>query len=71
MGISSDSASSLVELIDDQLLAAHMIDRAADPAGASAVLGDELTTFVDDPTTARRLDHPRHLAQIVQLIEQL
>ena len=37
----------LVELVDDQLLAVHQIDRADDPDAARTVLGDELYAFVD------------------------
>jgi hypothetical protein len=62
---------NLVELIDDQLLAVHLIDRAVDPATAHAVLGDALSTFVQDPDTARLLDKPRYLTTTVTLIEQL
>lgn len=62
---------TLVELIDDQLLAVHLIDRSVDPAAAHAVLGDELTTFVEDPDTARLLDKPRFLTTTVTLIERL
>jgi len=63
--------ASLVELIDDQLLAVHSIDRSVDPAAADEVLGDELSEFVRDPATARRLDTPRLLAHTVTLIERL
>jgi hypothetical protein len=62
---------TLVELIDDQLLAGHLIDRAVDPAAAHALLGDELSTFVQDPDTARLLDKPRYLTTTVTLIERL
>ena len=61
----------LVELIDDQLRAVHLIDRSVDPGAAHAVLGDELSTFVQDPDTARLLLKPRYLTTTVTLIEQL
>lgn len=62
---------NLIELIDDQLLAVHLIDRSADPAAASAILGDDLSTFVQDPGTAQLLDKPRYLTTTITLIERL
>lgn len=62
---------SLVELIDDQLLAAHDIDRRRNPTDARAVLGPELAAFVDDEHSAEVLARPRTLVRIVTLIEQL
>ncbi len=63
---------SLVSVIDDQLRAAHQIDRTTDPSGAHAVIGDELQTFIDDPASAaERLARPRALDRILALIEQL
>ncbi|WP_040495613.1 hypothetical protein [Ilumatobacter nonamiensis] len=75
-GRSSDDSfellrASLVELIDDQLLAVHEIDRLSDPAAASQVLGPELTRFVEDERTVKQLARPRSLDRIVTLIEQL
>lgn len=63
--------SNLVGLIDDQLECAHHIDRAADPDAARAVLGDELTAFVEDPDSARVLTEPRSLDHILTLIERI
>ena len=63
--------AGLVELVDDQLQAAHHVDRTEDPATARAVLGDELAAFVDDPRTAHALARPQHLDHILSLIEQI
>jgi len=63
--------ASLVELIDDQLRAAHRIDRVDDPDAARAVLGNELSAFVDDPGAAHALARPNQLDHILTLIEQL
>jgi hypothetical protein len=63
--------ASLVELVDDQLRSAHQIDRVEDPDKARAVLGDELSAFVDDPRTAHVLAEPRQLDRILTLIEQI
>lgn len=61
----------LVELLDDQLAAAHGIDRATDPAAARAILGDELFSFATDPTAARSIAKRRNLEGIVARIEAL
>ncbi|MGB0112695.1 MAG: hypothetical protein WBP59_05705, partial [Ilumatobacteraceae bacterium] len=63
--------ASLVELIDDQLLSAHQIDRHADPAAARAALGPQLSEFVDDDRVASQLSRPRVLADVLTRIEQL
>jgi hypothetical protein len=63
--------ASLVELIDDQLRAAHQIDRAEDPDSARAVLGAELSAFVDDPGAAHALARPNQLDRILTLIERI
>ena len=63
--------ATLVDVIDDQLVAVHEIDRSADPAAAAAVLGPELAAFVDDPHAARRLARTRDLDRLVTLIERL
>ena len=64
--------TSLVELVDDQLLAVHQIDRADDPDAARAVLGDELYDVRRRPrhrpaSSAR----PRSLDHILTLIERI
>lgn len=61
----------LIELIDDQLIAAHQLDRQADPTGARAALGPRLSVFVDDPKSVRDLTRPAELDRILTLIEQL
>jgi hypothetical protein len=63
--------TTLVDLVDDQLRAAHQIDRGEDPDAARAVLGDDLYAFVDDPGPADELADPRQLDRIVTLIEQI
>ncbi len=62
---------NLVELIDDQLVHAHGIDRRTAPADAEAVIGTELHRFVEDPEAAKALSRPRDLDRIVTLIEQI
>jgi len=63
--------ASLVDLVDDQLIAAHQIDRTEDPDAARKVIGDELYAFVEGTATARRLAQPRSLDHILTLIEQI
>ena len=63
--------AGLVELVDDQLRAAHHIDRVDEPDKARAVLGDELAAFVTDPQTAHALARPQQLDHILSLIEQI
>lgn len=62
---------SLIELIDDQLLAAHDVDRHGDRGAADVILGPELERFITDESTAQELAKPRHLAAILTLIEQI
>lgn len=63
--------ASLVDLIDDQLLAVHGIDRAHDPDAARVVLGPELARFVATGQPPSRFTDVRVLRPIVQRIEQL
>ena len=63
--------SSLVDLVDDQLRAVYHIDRARDPGGASAVLGPDLNSFVEDPHSASLLDRPSEVDRVLTLIEQI
>ena len=63
--------SSLVELVDDQLAAVYHIDRTEDPDGAHAVLGHDLSAFVDDPHSARQLARPSDVDRVLTLIEQI
>lgn len=62
--------ATLVDVIDDQLLLAHQIDRATDPIAAAEVLGPELQRLVDDPD-ASALARPDHLEHTITLIERL
>ena len=61
----------LVELIDDQLIAAHGIDRASQPDRAAAIIGPDLQRFVDDPGAARSLKRLPRLERIVTEIERI
>ena len=63
--------ASLVDLIDDQLLAVHGIDRAQDPDAAQVALGPELHRFVATGRPPARLTSVRVLRPIVQRIERL
>jgi hypothetical protein len=62
---------ALVEIIDDQLRSTHHLERRDDPEAASAVLGDELQQFVDDPDAAAALLRPKRLGHLLDLIERL
>jgi hypothetical protein len=63
--------TSLVVIIDDQLRAGHQIDRHADPAAAAALIGPELTRFIDDPTARISLPSTGQLDRILTQIERL
>jgi hypothetical protein len=65
----SDIGDTLVDLIDDRLLANHRVDRAVDPAAASAVLTPALRALVDAPR--RSSISPRELQQLLTDIEAL
>jgi hypothetical protein len=62
---------SLVEIIDDQLMAAHQIDRTSDPDAAATAMGSELARFVDDPAARVSLPGTRELDRILAEIERL
>lgn len=66
---SPDLHLTLVELVDDRLLAHHRIDRAADPAAADAVLTPALARLVAGPP--RAVSSPRELRQLLTDIEAL
>lgn len=61
--------TTLAAVIDDQLRSRHGIVRAEDGDAAARVLGPELSGFVDDPATARRMTQRRTLARTVAMIE--
>lgn len=63
--------SSLIDLVDDELRAVYHIDRARDPEAAGAVLGPDLSSFVEDPHSASRLDRPSEVDRVLTLIEQI
>ncbi len=62
---------SLVAIIDDQLRVAHHTDRMVDVVAATAVLGPELSAFINDPSAPESLSRPRDLDHIITLIERL
>ncbi len=66
---SSDLGDTLVELIDDRLLANHRVDRADDPAAAAVLLTPALRSLVDAPR--RTSMSPRDLHQLLADIEAL
>jgi hypothetical protein len=61
----------LVELADDQLRAAHGVDRAVDPARADALLGTDLSRFVHQPPAPKQLADPLYLDGVIAAIESL
>ena len=65
---------TLVDLIDDQLLHVHAIDREARPDDAHAVLPPTLVALVDDPDDSvalAALADATHVERIVSDIERL
>jgi hypothetical protein len=63
--------AALIDLVDDQLRAVHLIDRAEHPDAARAVIGADLDAFVNDPDSATMLTEPRKVDRIVTLIERI
>lgn len=61
----------LVELVDDRLATGHSVDRHHDPDTARAILGDDLSRFVDDPDAARSLTSEATVERVVARIEAL
>jgi hypothetical protein len=66
---SSGIGDTLVELVDDRLLAHHRVDRATDPAGAAALLSPALRALVQAPQ--RTSTSPRELQHLLTEIEAL
>ncbi len=66
---SSDLGDTLVELLDDRLLAHHRVDRADDPAAAAVLLSPALRSLVDAPR--RTSMSPRELQELLVDIEAL
>lgn len=62
---------TLVDVIDDHLVAEHGLDRTADFEALAAVLDPELARFVTDTATQRSMTQRRTLARTVALIEDL
>ncbi|MGC4804353.1 hypothetical protein [Micromonospora sp. DT233] len=59
----------LGELADERLRQRHGVTRESDPARARALLGEQLSTFLDTPP--RRTPSPRTLAAIVAELEKI
>ena len=59
----------LVEIVDERLRVRHGVVRAADPAAARAVLGEQLWTFVTTPVPKNPT--PREVAGLISLMERL
>lgn len=62
---------NLIKVIDDQLLHAHGIDRAAEPAAAAATIGQALTAFVTEAEAVESVADTKQLSHIITLIEQI
>ncbi|MEX0846843.1 MAG: hypothetical protein WD023_03610, partial [Ilumatobacteraceae bacterium] len=63
--------ATLVAVIDDRLLAEHLVDRVAQPAQAAALLGADLHDFVESPPSRQQWADPRFLPSILSRIEAL
>lgn len=59
----------LVEIIDERLRVRHGVVRAADPAAARAVVGEELWTFVTTPVPKNPT--PREVAGLISMMENI
>jgi hypothetical protein len=60
----------LVALIDDELLASHGVDRRSDPQAAGAIMGQDLTDFVERSDAGPPMSLPT-IVRVVTLIEQI
>lgn len=70
-GHSDRLRQTLLELIDDQLVHAHGVDREVDPGVAASIIGPQLSAFVDDPQASASIADTKQLTRIVTLIEQI
>ena len=61
----------LVGLVDERLAAHHGIVREDDPERAAALMGPELTQFVEMPPAPVRLGNPKLLDEMLTRIEAL
>ena len=59
----------LVEIVDERLRVRHGVVRAADPAAARTVLGEQLWTFVTTPVPKNPT--PREVAGLISLMENV
>ncbi len=66
---SDEIGDSLVEVLDDHLVADRGIDRSEDPVGAAEALGPELMQFVSDPAVRRSMTQRRTLVRTITSIE--
>jgi len=70
-GYSRNVHPTLVSVVDERLRTRHGIDRAAEPARAREVLGDDLADFLRQPCPGPAGREPRHLADLLTRIESL
>lgn len=61
----------LVDLVDERLEAHHGVRREQEPVRAAALMGDELTQFVEHPPPPVRFGNLMYLGRIVGRIEEL
>jgi hypothetical protein len=61
---------TLVRIVDDRLQSHHGIDRATQPEQAAALLGPDVSQYVDRPPATRDL-HPGQLDDLITRIEAL
>lgn len=70
-GYSERIHESLVDVLDEQLMYAHSIDRQTQPDQAAAILGPELWDFLNDPDAVAIVAKTKELNRIVTLIERV
>lgn len=61
----------LVGLIDERLASTHRIDRSENPERAAALLGTDLTAFIDATALDAGLADPVRLGRIITRIESI
>lgn len=69
--VGADIHQILTTVVDDRLLRGHGIDRKTDPAAAAAVLGPELTAYLDSDPRGNRSAAHRRLGALLTRIEEL
>ena len=68
-GYTTTLHDSLVDLVDDRLLANHGIDRRTNPQGAELILPDSLLRLIDGPD--RSTSSANQLSRLLNDIEEL